>query len=45
MIDNSNDPDKYFSISTLAVGELVELEVYKDTDGNYIAIKVERKNH
>jgi len=45
MIDNSNDPDKYFSISTLAVGELVEMEVYKDADGNYIAIKVERKSH
>jgi len=43
MIDNSDDPEKYFSINTLAVGDFVELEVYIDVDGNYIAIKVERE--
>ncbi len=43
MIDNSDDPEKYFSIDTLAVGDFVELEVYIDADGNYIAIKVERE--
>jgi len=43
MIDKSDDPEKYFSIDTLAVGDFVELEVYIDADGNYIAIKVERE--
>lgn len=43
MIDKSDSPDKYFSISTLSVGDFVEVEVYIDKDGNYIAIKVKRE--
>lgn len=44
MIDHGDKPEKYFSISSLAVGDLVEVEVYLNKDGNYIAIKVEREN-
>jgi len=44
MIDHSDDPDKYFSIDTLAVGDFVEVEVYIDSEGNYIAVKVKRES-
>lgn len=43
MIDHSNHPDKYFSIDTLAIGDFVEVEVYINSEGNYIAIKVKRE--
>ena len=43
MIDKSDDPEKYFSIDTLRVGDFVEVEVYIDSEGNYIAAKVERE--
>jgi len=44
MIDHSDTPDKYFSIDTLRSGEFVEVEIYLDSEGNYIAVKVEREN-
>ncbi len=44
MMDHSDSADKYFSIDTLRVGDFVEVEVYIDKDGNYIAIKVKREN-
>jgi hypothetical protein len=42
MIDHGEMHEKYFSIDSLAVGDWVELEVYIDDAGNYVAIKVER---
>lgn len=43
MIDKSDSPEKYFSIDTLRVGDFVEVETYIDSEGNYIAVKVERE--
>jgi KaiC/GvpD/RAD55 family RecA-like ATPase len=42
MIDHGEMQEKYFNIDSLAVGDWVELEVYIDDAGNYVAIKVER---
>ncbi len=43
MVDKSDDPDKYFSIDTLRIGDFVEVEYYIDSEGSYIAAKVERE--
>ena len=45
MMDHSSSPDKYFSIDSLATGDRVEVKVYQDNDGNYIAVKVEREDY